>query len=468
MMDPTRISGVALAAAIKAGQISARDAVEAHIAVLKRGRSLGALAKPRFDSARAEADAADARISSGSPDDLPPLLGVPVTVKELIAVEGMPHAGGFHHRRTLRAEADAPIVARIKEAGAIILAGTNSAGPLFWVETHNPLYGIARNPYDPRRTAGGSSGGDGVAVSIGGAAFGLGSDLGGSLRIPAMFNGIFAHLPTPGLVPNTGHFPMTAGIRDALQLGPIAHHAEDLHAALKAISGPHESHAGMSDVPLGNPDDVSITGLNVYVAVNSAAHKASPEIEQARLRAAEQMDRAGAHVSEIELPRMRRAMGYAAATVAGEMDFAATLAEIMGLPELRKRRLVHHLASSPLAVINLTETAPVKWVRTKSVRRLISAAHHAADHIAETLGDGVVLYPPFPRVAPKHFGTYLRPWSVANTTVFNFLGLPATQVPLGMNSDGLPIGVQVVAAPGNDHLCLRVAQELGVWDPPTL
>ncbi len=467
-MDPTRVSGVALAAAIKDGQVSARDAVEAHIDQLKRGRSLGGVAKPRFDAARAEADAVDARIASAEPGELPPLLGVPITVKELIAVAGMPQAGGFYHRREFRAEADAPIVARIKEAGAIILAVTNSAGPLFWVETHNPLYGIARNPYDPRRTAGGSSGGDGVAVSIGGASFALGSDLGGSLRIPAMFNGVFAHLPTAGLVPNTGHFPMTAGIRDALQLGPIAHHAEDLYAALKAISGVHESHPGMSDIQLGDPDDVSITGLDVFVAVNSSAVASTPDIEQARLRAAEKLESAGANVSELELPRMRRAMGFAAATIGGEMDFAATLTEIVGLPALRDRKLVHLLASAPIAVLNLAESAPARRVRTNGARRLISAAHREADYIAETIGDGVVLYPPFPRVAPKHFSTYLRPLALANTTVFNFLGLPATQVPLGLNGDGLPVGVQVVGAPGNDHICLRVAREIGVWEPPTL
>ncbi|GGC60278.1 amidase [Hoyosella rhizosphaerae] len=468
MVDPTRISGVALAAAIKDGQISARDAVESHIDQLKRGRSLGGVAKPRFDDARVEADAVDARISSGSTADLPPLLGVPITVKELIAVAGMPQAGGFYHRRTLRSEVDAPIVARIKEAGAIIIAGTNSAGPLYWVETHNPLYGIARNPYDPRRTAGGSSGGDGIAVSIGGASFALGSDLGGSLRIPAMFNGVFAHLPTAGLVPNTGHFPMTAGIRDALQLGPIAHHAEDLYAALKVIAGPHDSHPGMSDLQLGDPDDVSISGLNVYVAVNSSAVTSSPDIEKARVRAAEQLERAGANVSELELPRMRRAMGFAAATIAGEMDFAATLAEIVGLPAMRERRLAHLIASAPVAVLNLAESAPARRMRTNSVRRLVSAAHREAEHIAETIGDGVVLYPPYPRVAPQHFGTYRRPWAIANTTVFNILGLPATQVPLGLNSEGLPVGVQVIAAPGRDHVCLRVARELGVWNPPTL
>ena len=169
--------------------------------------------------------AADERVAAGE-SDLPPLLGVPATIKELIAVDGMPHTGGFPHRRKFRETADAPAVARLRDAGAVVLGFGNTPGPYFWVETNNRIYGRTSNAYDRRRTSGGSSGGDGAMVGSGGAPVALGSDMGGSVRIPAFFNGIFGHLPSPGLVPITGHFPMPSGdIRRTLFLGPLARRA---------------------------------------------------------------------------------------------------------------------------------------------------------------------------------------------------------------------------------------------------
>ena len=122
--------------------------------------------QPRFELAREEAARADERIAAGEAD-LPPLLGVPATIKELIAVEGMPHTGGFPHRRGFREPADAPVVARLRAAGAIVLGVGNTPGPFYWLETNNRIYGRTSNAYDPERTAGGSSGGDGAMVGSG-------------------------------------------------------------------------------------------------------------------------------------------------------------------------------------------------------------------------------------------------------------------------------------------------------------
>lgn len=476
---PTRMSAQHIATAIRSGDLTARAVVEAHIEVLKRHRALNAVAKPRFDAARREADEADQAVAQApATDTLPPLLGVPVTVKELIAVAGMPNTGGFPHRRRVRPRADAPAVARLREAGAIIVAITNAAGPLYWIETNNPLYGRVNNPYDPRRTAGGSSGGDGAAVSIGGAPVALGSDLGGSLRVPAFFNGVFAHLPSVGLVPNTGHFPMTAGgVRRSLYLGPITRHAEDLHPVLQAMAGPHESDPNSALLELGDPATVPLEGMRVYLSTASSLTQPRREVAEARERAAASLEHAGAHVAELPLPELRWAMGYALATIAGEMDFAATVEEVLGTAIPRRyslrripRNAVLTLASAPVAALRLAETAPARTVRTRAVRRLVSAARRASEQITATIGDGVLLHPPFPRLAPRHYTTYGQPWLLANTAAFNFLGLPATQVPMGISPSGLPTGVQVSAAPGNDHVAIRVAQHLervtGGWTPP--
>ena len=138
------------------------------------------------------------------PGALPPLLGVPCTIKESIALRGMPNCAGLLSRREHHATETAPAAARLLAAGAIPLGVTNTSELTMWIESANYVYGRTRNAYDPARVAGGSSGGEGAAIGSGGSPIGLGSDIGGSIRLPAFFNGIFAHKPTPGLVPNTG------------------------------------------------------------------------------------------------------------------------------------------------------------------------------------------------------------------------------------------------------------------------
>ncbi len=170
----------------------------------------------------------------------------------------MPHTGGFGHRRKFREPADAPAVHRLREAGAIVLGLGNTPGPYFWVETNNKIYGRTSNAYDRHRTAGGSSGGDGAMVGSGGTPIAIGSDMGGSLRSPAFFNGIVGHLPSRGLVPITGHFPIPLGdIRRTLYLGPLTRRSEDLMPLLRIIAGPDGVDPFVVPMPLGDPASVS-------------------------------------------------------------------------------------------------------------------------------------------------------------------------------------------------------------------
>src|SRR3954469_3974550 len=202
--DLLRASALELAAAIRSGERTSREVIEAHIARLERFQPrTRAIAVPCFDSARAAADAADATTG----DDAPPLHGVPCTIKESFAVEGLPNTAGLVSRRDHRSDADAPTVARLRAAGAIPVGLTNTSELCMWIESENRLYGRSSSAYDSRRTAGGSSGGEGAAVGSGGSPFGLGADIGGSIRIPAFFNGVFGHKPTAGLVTNEGQYP---------------------------------------------------------------------------------------------------------------------------------------------------------------------------------------------------------------------------------------------------------------------
>src|SRR4051812_28813776 len=204
MTAVTDRSATDVARAIRQGELSAREVVEAHAWRLHRAQPrTNALARDRFADALAEADAADERLAGVAADSaqrLLPFLGVPCTIKESIGLRGMPNSAGLVTRRDSLAEETAPSAQRMLDAGFIPLGVTNTSEMTMWIESDNRLYGRTRNAYDPHRIAGGSSGGEGAAVGSGGAPVGLGSDIGGSIRLPAFFNGVFGHKPSPGLV----------------------------------------------------------------------------------------------------------------------------------------------------------------------------------------------------------------------------------------------------------------------------
>src|SRR6476661_7001820 len=267
-MEITERSATDLARAIREGELTSRAVVEAHV---ERARQLNpelkAIAADRFEAALADADEADARIRAAG-GDLPPLLGVPCTIKESFAVEGMPNAAGLVHRADVRADADAPAVARLRAAGAIPIGVTNTSEATMWIESSNWVYGRTNNAYDPKRTAGGSSGGEGAAVGAGFAPIGLGSDIGGSIRLPAFFNGVFGHKPSPGVVPCSGHFPGPTGNGASAQMlaaGPLARRAEDLMPFVRAVAGHDDGDPISRDVELGDPASVSLEGLEVVL-----------------------------------------------------------------------------------------------------------------------------------------------------------------------------------------------------------
>jgi fatty acid amide hydrolase 2 len=471
----TERSATALAAGIRSGELTSRQVVEAHIDVLERAQPrLRAIAHERFGHARNEADHADALVARAGPDDeLPPLLGVPCTIKESIAVEGMPNAAGLVARRDHRAERTAPAAQRLLDAGAILLGMTNTSELTMWIETHNRLYGRTSNAYDPKRTAGGSSGGEGAAVGSGGSPVGLGSDIAGSIRIPAFFNGVLGHKPSPGLIPNTGQFPDSPGEASRLlTMGPLTRRAEDLMPLLRILCGPDGEDEYARDVQLGDPGSVRFDGLDVIVSDDASWLPIKGELRDARERAAGALAHAGACLRTESLRSLRRALELY--LVALQSTSSVTLAEVLeaaGAERIRLRALMRrdmpHTIPTVLTVFSerLAGLNP-SW----RVKRAVAAGRSLQEEIQGVLGDGVLLHQPHPRVAPRHGRTVGRPWVLTPTAVFNLLGLPVTQVPMGLNAKGLPLGVQVVAAADNDHVTIAVAQELertfGGWVPP--
>jgi fatty acid amide hydrolase 2 len=472
----TERSGIDLARAIRSGETSSREVVEAHIECLERTHSrINAVVVNRFDRAREEADTADALVAGASdPASLPPLHGVPCTIKESIAMLGMPNCAGLVSRREWRSTENAPTVQRLLDAGAIPLGVTNTPELCLWIETENRAYGRTNNAYDPARTAGGSSGGEGAAVGSGGSPIGLGADIGGSIRIPAFFNGVFGLKPSPGLVPSTGQFPTTKTETAAMMLtiGPLARRAEDLMPVLRIIAGPDGVDPYARTAQLGDPADVSIADTRILLSEGSSFKQVSREMRAARLRAAEALERAGATVESVSLRSMRRALELYLAVLKLEAGVSVAdliVAEGSAAITLRSglRRQGPHTRALRLLLMSEWMTGKLPQGR---LRKAVLARRAFQDEVTAAIGDGVLLHPTHPRVAPRHGRTVGKPWLLTTTAVFNLAGLPVAQIPLGLNERGLPLGVQAAAGPDRDHVAVAVALELerafGGWVPP--
>ena len=467
----TQRSALSLARAIADREVSSREVVERHIEVLRRA-DVNAVVVERFDEALEEADAADERVAEGN--DLPPLLGVPFTIKESIAVAGLPNSAGLMSRKDRPAEETAPAAQRLLDAGPILLGLTNLSELTMWIESNNRVYGRTVNAYDRRRTAGGSSGGEGAAVGCGGSPIGIGTDFAGSIRLPAFFNGVFGHKPSRGLVPFTGHFPTSDGEAMGMSvLGPLARRAEDLGAVMGLIAGPDGSDRFVTgDVEFGDPDDVGIEGLDVVISEGATYLPVSRELREARERAAGALAASGAKLRRENMRSVRRAVELflAAAQEGAGVSLAELIVSEGGEPVTWRTALRRDNPHTPATLLTLASERAGEHTPERRIRKARAAARSLESEIEATIGDGVLLHPPHPRVAPRHGWTVGRPWLLAPTALFNLLGMPATQVPLGLGRKGLPVGVQVAAAQGNDHVTIAVAMELerslGGWVPP--
>lgn len=474
MSDLLRMSGVELARRMRARELSPVDVVDAHIARIDRvNPSINALVEDRFAAARDEARAAEQRIASARDGDaLPPLLGVPCTIKEFIGVAGMSNTAGIVAHRARRATDDATVVARLRAAGAIVLGVTNVPEGGMWYETVNRLFGRTNNPHDARRTAGGSSGGESALVAAGGAPFGLGSDVAGSVRTPSLFCGTVAHKPTGRLVPNTGHFPSAHGDIDAyLCTGPIARKVEDLEAVLRVIAGPD----GRSEVARAFPEldrePPPLSQIKVFPMETTGAPRVAASMRRAMWQAARVLAARGAHFGAMEPGQMKRAFEIwgAMLSAAGGPSYAEILTDGRGMRfgrELLASIVGRSPHTFPAVVLCLLEQLP--GAAANHFAQMVQTGAELRARLEDELGDrGVMLMPTYSRPAPVHGAPMLTPLDIMLTGIFNVLEFPATHVPIGCDERGLPLGVQVVARRGNDRLTLAVAaaleDELGGW-----
>jgi fatty acid amide hydrolase 2 len=471
-----QISARDLADRIRRRDLMASEAVEAHIRRIEAvNPHVNAVVAGRFDEARREAKAADRAIAGGDSSGRP-LLGVPFTVKEMIAVAGMPFTFGCRNRAGCTSAADATVVARLRAAGAIVLGVTNVPEWGMWYETYNHVYGRTNNPYDATRTAGGSSGGEGAIIGAGGSPFGVAADIGGSIRMPAAFCGVYGHKPTAGLVPLTGQHPVyaDAAARSPYQsVGPMARSARDLALLLRLMAGPDGIDPNAEPLPLHDAEDVDWRGRRVWLVPAPRvrlAQSASQPLRDAVMEAGRILEQCGAEVQEAPARLMERAgdIWFSALQSVGSTPFA----ELLGAG-----RRVNVLRESAAALVGRSEFSwPALFFAIgealgrrseRSMRRGLAELERAAAELRRMVGDdGVLITPVHPRTAPRHNGPVLHPFDFLYTAFFNAVRVPATSVPFGFDANGLPLAVQVAAGRGCDHLTIGAAMALEAALPP--
>jgi fatty acid amide hydrolase len=489
-----------LAREIADGRLSAREAVRAHVDRIEEvNQHLNAVVFRRFDEALAEAAAADERQARGGPRG--PLHGVPITVKDSIFVAGTPSTAGLPSRSSHRAEADSPLVARLRRAGVIVLGKTNVSEMLLYIESDNPLYGRANNPWSLERSPGGSSGGEGAVVAAGGSTLGLGTDLGGSIRIPAHVNGIHGLKPTSLRLPltNTLEALMAPGQEAMIPApGPLARHVADLALAMELLTAPGaEADTTLAPVPRPEPASVDVARLRVGFYTDDGWFPPSPACARAVREAGALLAARGASVEEFAPPDVPEAMRIflGLPSSAGSGWTKSFLAGNPVDPRLRELLLAaalpHGLARLAASLFDLAgQRRRARLVRALGRRSCESYARLVADRAAYRdrflAADGpgrfdVWLCPPSPTPALKHgegrhllgAASYTMLWNllgwpagvVAATRVrpYEEQGRPASRDPVDRaaravdaGSAGLPVGVQVVARPWREDIVLAV------------
>jgi Asp-tRNA(Asn)/Glu-tRNA(Gln) amidotransferase A subunit family amidase len=456
LVDSSQPPAVELMARLRIGDVTSRSLAEHHLSRIEQvNGDVNAVVTIDPDEVLRMADAADARRRDGE-DGL--LLGLPVTVKDSIAVCGVRTTGGSWARRDHVPDEDASAVARLRAAGAIVLGKTNVPELCASYETDNGVFGRTSNPHDRGRTSGGSSGGEAAAIAAGMSPLGLGSDGGGSIRVPAHYCGIFGLRPTPGRVPETGQWPSTraSGYVDMTCVGPLGRSSADLALLLEVVSGPDLVDPYAVPVPLRDWRTVDVAGLRVAVLYEDGVVEPTTGTVDAVREAADRMRSAGARVTEVQAPDSQEAT---------ELFFAATGAaggaDLVNLTQGCEGRHAPQFARF-LDLMTVTRPTSAEWFEV--LQRIFDFRSRIRRWAS---GFDVVLTPVVAGPAPEHGRPpggipdeeYDRYRAFNFTHTCSVAGLPAAAVPVG-SEDGLPVGVQVIANPWREDVVLAASHRL--------
>ena len=470
---------------LMARQISVRELLDLYLArVEKLNPAINAVVALDVEGAKRRAWEADEGIARG--DAVPPLHGLPMTIKDAFEVVGMPATCGLEPLRHHRPERDADAVARLRRAGAIIFGKTNLPAGATDHQSYNSLFGITRNPWNPERTPGGSSGGSAAALAAGMTALEPGSDIGGSIRVPSHFCGVYGHKPSYGIVSRQGHIPPPPGVFlevDLAVVGPMARSPEDLEMMLDLIIGPRELERGALTISLPPARHTDIRQFRVALWADSGSFPIDQACREAIENYAEDLRRLGVRVDETK-PELDAGRSYD--------TYLATLFGIIGasVPEETLRAFAAVGQNAPEG----SYEAKLSCAVNQSLREWMAAAAER-ENLYRRWRDffrnyDVLLCPITPTVAFPHdtSGTditaqFSRTISVNGTQrpyldnlawpgVITVANLPATAVPTRRFVGGLPVGLQIVGPYMEDRTPLRFAQfcarEFGGFMPPPL
>ncbi len=470
MSDLTFLSAGSMADQIRRRKISPVELLEAHLKQIEK-LNLKLNAFVQLDAERSLRAARDAETIVLQEKELGPLHGVPISIKSSFEVAGLRCESGTRLRAGFVAAQDAPLVARLRAAGAVVLGVTNTPELLMAWETDNLLYGRTNNPWDLERTPGGSSGGEAAAIASGMSAGGVGSDGGGSIRVPAHFSGICGLKPTPGRIPATGHFPVSAGPFALIGVvGPMARTVADLKVLFEVMQGPDVGDTCAAPVPLRWPSHAETRKLRIGYFEDDERTLVTSETRLAIRSAAEALRRAGFQVEPFQPEGLEEAsqLWRKYFIVAGGMLLRPMFkGRECDLSPILKQFL-EWSATEPQLTTNMLLEA---WVQ----RDLLRARFFAQMQQYPILLCPVAAIPAF-RHGERSWDVegktvhYLDAWSYAE--FFNLLGNPAVVVPVGESPEGLPVGVQIVGLPWEEEKVLAVAaaleQQCGAWKIPPI
>ena len=470
MSEINFLSAAQMAEQIRCRKFSPVELVEAHLAQIERlNPKLNAFVQVDAEGARQQAREAESFTKKGK--ELGPLHGVPVSVKSSIEVAGLRCEAGSKLRAGEIARKDATLVARLRDAGAVVLGNTNTPEFLMAWETDNALHGRTNSPWDLSRTPGGSSGGESAAIAAGCSAGGVGSDGGGSIRVPAHFSGICGLKPTPGRIPASGHVPSSVGPFALIGVvGPMARTVEDLKILFEVMQGPDLGDTSSAPVPVRWPETSELKQIRIGYFEDDGRTPVTPETRAAVRAAAEALQRAGFTAEQFRPEGLEQARQtwWKFFGVAGGMLLRPM---VQGREPEVSPTLSQFLQRVSTEPAHTGESLLDAWVQRDLIR----------NKIFEQMNRYPILLCPVAAIPAFHHGE--RTWQIEGKTVeyldawsytewFNLLGTPAVSVPVGSSKEGLPIGVQISARPWEEEIVLSVAEilekECGGWRRPPI
>ena len=451
-----------LARSILTRELSASEVMDAHLSRIERlNPSLNAIVTQDAEGARRQARAADEALGRG--ESWGPLHGVPFTLKDAHLTKGMRTTVGHPSLDHVPSE-DGSVAARLKAAGAILVGKTNVPPFLMSAQTNNPIFGLTRNPWNLERTAGGSSGGAASAVAAGLVPFDIGSDMSGSIRMPAHFNGVFGFKPTANRLPQTGHIPPPPGMprpdRMMACVGPLARSVEDLGLITRILAGPDGVDLEVPPVPWQEAPARELSSLRIAYLSRFPGVPTARAVSERVERFAGELQGAGAHVEE-------RPPGFTIEAL-NEVwrDYFRLLSSVFGALTG---------ASLPIPAAEGPPATALDWVKVLSRRDTLIVALAGLLSDFDAFLSPVSISTAFPHGPPRTpipvDGEPIESRFVDHYVYpFSFTGNPAVVVPVGLADDGLPVGIQLVGRRWGDERLLAVAQAVaelsGGFRPP--